>query len=623
MKTLKKLIFSVLFLLPLLTACDEREYDIPNLPEPKSEWAQTKKDLIVPIKDLLTEFKGKALALVEKEIYIKAIITANDISGNVYKQIQVQDATGGINIQIDDSGLNGSLPVGQELVIKCQGLYYGEYNSLPQLGINNAGVIGRLSLKKFEQQYQKEGFPNISRITVPVVNLNDLSVDSDLLGQLITVKDVSFVLGGTVPFASPDKSENRALTSAGSSKSLVSRMSNYATFAANLLPAGVGNITGIFTRFGTDMQILIRDKDDCDFQGSVTPSLPGDNVILNETFGTTAVQNGSQWPLVAEYTGYSKIGAGAAKVSYTAEGGAVSARTNQASKDYEGASGSVNAMMAAAGASLLVNDIATCGATTLNLSFGSNQTSDTLSVAYKINGTSTWVPISYTKTTDKWGLVENLTIALPAKTNTIKLKFTAVKNTFGVRVDDITITTEDVMGAPVVDPDEGTTTPPDEKTSFSEDFENGDSPRTSYTTAEVKYASGAWEVAGVTAKDENDHINGNAGVRFRGRNTDPVDNHYVATKFVLTSGIGTVTFKYSSYSSHSGGQLQLQYSESETGDDWINAGDVVTAPAWGGTMSEASIPINNPNAKRIKIKKIPAATGTSVNIDDVDVTANP
>ena len=212
-------------------------------------------------------------------------------------------------------------------------------------------------------------------------------------------------------------------------------------------------------------------KANFEIEGGITPS---GGLILNETFGTTATQN-STWPSVAEYTGYSKTGAGAAQVTYTAEGGAVSVRTNSVSSGYEGASGSCNAMMAAMGASLLINDIATCGATSLNLSFGSNETNYTLAVAYKINGTSNWVAIPYTKATTGWELVSDLKITLPAGTNTIKLKFNAGTTAFGTRVDDITITTTNTIGTPIITPDEDGSEPSESG--------NGDSSSSPYTVA--------------------------------------------------------------------------------------------------------------------------------------------
>jgi hypothetical protein len=197
--------------------------------------------------------------------------------------------------------------------------------------------------------------------------------------------------------------------------------------------------------------------------------------LYSESFGTAAT--GTPWPLISEYEGLDKSGKGAEKVTLSAEG-TVSVRSNSPSTGtanipgYSGASGACNAMMAGAGASLLINDIAVCGAKNLTLSFGSNQTNSILTVAYKINGKAEWTDIKYEKTTAEWGMVDTLSITLPAGTNTIKLKFTAGTTQFGTRVDDIKLATNDPTGNPVVDPDETPAVPePDPVTKLTEDFE--------------------------------------------------------------------------------------------------------------------------------------------------------
>lgn len=189
---------------------------------------------------------------------------------------------------------------------------------------------------------------------------------------------------------------------------------------------------------------------------------PDDNsneetVIYSENFGTTltATKPDAGWPTTSDYTEYTKEGKGSSAVVYTSEGGVVSLRGNQPSTGYTGASGSVNAMAAAGGASLVIKNIATCGAKNLVLSFGSIVVSDTLTVSYRISGTNEWIPVVYSKDVSGWGLVENVKITLPTGTNTINLKFTAAKTEYGTRVDDIKIVTKDATSAPVVDPDNG------------------------------------------------------------------------------------------------------------------------------------------------------------------------
>ena len=157
--------------------------------------------------------------------------------------------------------------------------------------------------------------------------------------------------------------------------------------------------------------------------------------LLFEDFGTAAVA--APWPLVAEYTGYRKEGAGAANVSYATSGGAVSVRSNAVSSGYSGASGACNAMMAAAGATFLVNNINPMGAEKILLSFGTNQRHDTIALAYSMNGT-TWTTIPYEKTTTTWGLVE-VEFDIPNDMDALHLRFTAGITQFGARVDDITV----------------------------------------------------------------------------------------------------------------------------------------------------------------------------------------
>ena len=56
-------------------------------------------------------------AQVTEPMQIKAIVTANDIQGNMYNEIAVQDETGAIFIGIAQGGVFGYLAVGQEISV--------------------------------------------------------------------------------------------------------------------------------------------------------------------------------------------------------------------------------------------------------------------------------------------------------------------------------------------------------------------------------------------------------------------------------------------------------------------------------------------------------------------------
>ena len=170
--------------------------------------------------------------------------------------------------------------------------------------------------------------------------------------------------------------------------------------------------------------------------------------LYADDFGTTATQGTSGWPSITDYTGWNKNGTGSSNVTYASETGTVSVRSNSTSSGYDGASGSANVMMAAAGASFIVKDINPKGMTSMNLTFGFNETTAVLTLSYSTDGT-TWTPVNYTKTAEGWGLAQ-ASFAIPASASALHLKFTAATTQYGTRIDDIKL-----VGA-----EGGTVTPP-------------------------------------------------------------------------------------------------------------------------------------------------------------------
>ena len=84
--------------------------------------------------------------VINSDVIISGIVVANDKSGNLYKELYVQDSTGGINVKLDANSLYTSYPVGRKVYIKCNGLCLSDYNRLVQLGVK-ANVAGSPSLE--------------------------------------------------------------------------------------------------------------------------------------------------------------------------------------------------------------------------------------------------------------------------------------------------------------------------------------------------------------------------------------------------------------------------------------------------------------------------------------------
>jgi len=121
--------------------------------------------------------------------------------------------------------------------------------------------------------------------------------------------------------------------------------------------------------------------------------------------------------------------------------------------------------------------------------------------------------------------------------------------------------------------------------------------------------------------DANDRFLGTRSIRMRGNVNDPNGNEITMT-FDRPNGIGTVSFKYGSYSTHSGGAFVVQYSVDQ-GASWNDVpSNSFTAPLWNAStgMETGNVVFNVPGAARIRFFKASQDNGKSVNIDNIEMT---
>ena len=286
---MKKIKFIALAFLALtLGSCMGDGYADPDLTEkvPASPWGNNslKEKNVISIADLKTQFatiinSDNGYKQIEKDMMIKAVVTGNDVSGNIYNQVSVQDASGAIIIAINGSGLSGYLPVGQEILVNLKGLYIGSYKKLPQIGgVNTKLSDGSLGIGKIERAIWNEHFKILNpgeadaSTVVPeefdLTKLTDAAYMDANVGKLMTLKKVKFAsANGTNVWAPDDTNTSLELIDAEtgkkiSSSNLVVRNSGYSKFANEVVPQGVFDITGIFTRYNNTWQIVIRSTDD-------------------------------------------------------------------------------------------------------------------------------------------------------------------------------------------------------------------------------------------------------------------------------------------------------------------------------------------------------------------------
>ena len=153
MKHMKVIKYLSLLALALITATscmnefDEPTFDQPPFGNNKIGEANT------TIEELKTQYattiSGNSYIEVEDDIIVEGVVVANDESGNVYKQIIINDTTGAFVVGVNDVGLYAMLPIGQRVRIDCKGLYIGGYGKMGQIGSLFNGKIGRMNKSLF------------------------------------------------------------------------------------------------------------------------------------------------------------------------------------------------------------------------------------------------------------------------------------------------------------------------------------------------------------------------------------------------------------------------------------------------------------------------------------------
>lgn len=247
------------------TSCRKDDFDTP-LP------GGADPDLVanLTIADLKGRFDTLKFETITDDWIIAGVVTADDRSGNFYKTVILQDSTAGIAVRIDVSDYYTKYPIGRRVFIKLKGLVMGDYNDLIQLGgfVDNSNPtfpsvepipFAQVSEHLFPGQYNIPITPEdvtIAQLTSSTTSLFDYQ------NRLIRISNVEFASADTSKnYADAQSSANRTIFDCNGDE-LILRSSNYATFAGSGLPNCNGSITGIFSVYGNDAQMYIRDTFD-------------------------------------------------------------------------------------------------------------------------------------------------------------------------------------------------------------------------------------------------------------------------------------------------------------------------------------------------------------------------
>lgn len=263
----------------LMTACMDNDWDNPGKPAAEVFGnAKLQETNVVTIKELKQMYASTisqqyGLKEIGKEIQIKGRVLGNDIEGNIYSKVVIDDGTGAIIISVGVGGLFAYLPVGQEILVDLSKLWIGTYGYQPQIGVyyeNASGKtnVGRISRALWNESFKLIGTADASKvqpIKFDTSKAKDASYMSENVGRLMTLEGVTMKNGGKAVWAAEaDASGNQTEVNqniTGLSNVYV-RTSTYADFANSKIPSGKLNLTGIFTRYGSDWQVYLRTEND-------------------------------------------------------------------------------------------------------------------------------------------------------------------------------------------------------------------------------------------------------------------------------------------------------------------------------------------------------------------------
>lgn len=436
MKLIQKIYTLPLLVMAVLMTSCERDYDAPPLNEPVYTGAKPNTTL-AQLKEKYSAATDKTPIVITEDYVVKAYITGNDESGNIYKQVIVQDATAALPIQLDQGNVYTTYRRGQEVFINLKGMCVSVYGGEQQLGWPDA-YLYRMTFEMFQELVQKNGWPYPDNVKPEVItDFSVVNLDvSRMTYRLVQLEGVHFVNGGKNTFAATNGFGEETLKDAHGN-TLTVRTSNYATFAYETLPVGTGTVVGILGRFNGGWQLSIPAYSDVFGFDGVEPEEggggeSGETVLFSETFGEPQ-KEGDYWPYLKDYTGYDNP-----KELFSGSVDNLSARTQ---------SGDGNIWFPAGGDySLSIGSIDLKGATKVSLVYkmGVNvyqpadvQNINTLSV--KCNDTNLAVPSKELTGTSNPYVLEEIRIDDIAVSGTATLTFSCASatNVKGIRLYDV------------------------------------------------------------------------------------------------------------------------------------------------------------------------------------------
>lgn len=305
MKNLVKTSLILLALVSMLFTSCKKEYEIPPI-------------YSVPVGQVLTI--DSILTMPDKTTFDTAsvfgIVTGDEVSGNLYKVLFIQDRATGKAIELKLSSASAARIGDSVRVCLDPSIMYYPYHNLPQLvDVNEKGINPDKHLLIY---------PYNNPIKPKTTTIAEIMGGEVPVGALVKLNTAEFRLKNA-PFCEVGETTNRVLdddsymntTDDPSQAKFVVRTSNYANFAYDYMPVSKGSLVAIASIYNSTYQLLIRSKSELEFSEWGHPTTPAGELqsmpyiqSFASNFGTYVaydVEGPQSWTIdysTAKMTGY-------------------------------------------------------------------------------------------------------------------------------------------------------------------------------------------------------------------------------------------------------------------------------------------------------------------------------
>ncbi|MBA2611703.1 MAG: choice-of-anchor J domain-containing protein [Bacteroidetes bacterium] len=199
------------------------------------------------------------------DTYLSAVVLADDVTGNFYKETFVRDATGAIHLTFKAAPI---IFIGDSIRINMKGLSIGYNPTTYMLEVDSIDT-DKSMIKLGAGTYPQPKVLDMNLINTP-------NYFAGFINDLVEIKGIGFspADANQLYVNINTTAQSRLMNSCGGDP-ITLRTNAYAKFAGQKTPSGFGNIIGIATNFGTTKQLVIRNTTEWSmtYTSCVTPGL--------------------------------------------------------------------------------------------------------------------------------------------------------------------------------------------------------------------------------------------------------------------------------------------------------------------------------------------------------------